>query len=206
MLTMDVYHFSPPSSYTTLQPIVQSEPEEDQLEVQPCCHSRVVEFAEDLIEIADDERSSSSESSSSDDDVPELESLSDRENIQPILVPAPLDIPPPYAMSGQHAVCSKGIPKSIFHPYPCDHQPLAHIFEHAKAETGGFNDGPPLWRTTPTSPSYSPGGYGVVHSGSDGEDQHRSPGGTGSFLLYLRSGGDCDVAREELQSSFDSAI
>ena len=33
MLTMDVYHFSLPSSHTTLQPIVQSEPEEDQSEV-----------------------------------------------------------------------------------------------------------------------------------------------------------------------------
>ena len=33
MLLMDVYHFSPLSSYTTLQPIVQSEPEEEQSEV-----------------------------------------------------------------------------------------------------------------------------------------------------------------------------
>ena len=82
---------------------------------------RVVGFTDDLIEIADDERSSSSESSSSNDDVPELESLLDRENVQPIPVPVPLDIPPPYAVSGQHAVRSKGVPKSIFHPYPCDH-------------------------------------------------------------------------------------
>ena len=118
MLMMDVYHFSLPSSYATLQPIVQSEPEEEQSEVRSCCHMRVVAYANDLIEIADDEQSLSSDSSSSSDDVPELESLSDRENIQPIPVPAPLDIPPPYAVSGQHAICSKGVPKSSFHPYP----------------------------------------------------------------------------------------
>ena len=98
VLSMDVYHFSPLSSYITLQPIIQSEPKEDQLEIQSCCCTRVVEFANDLIEIADNERSSLLESSSSeDDDVPELGSLSDRENVQPIPIPAPLDIPPPYA-------------------------------------------------------------------------------------------------------------
>ena len=93
MLTMDVYHFSLLSSYATLQPIVQSEPEEDQLEVRSCYRTRVMEYADDLIKIADDERSSSSESSSSGEDVLELESLSDWENIQPIPVPAPLDTP-----------------------------------------------------------------------------------------------------------------
>ena len=96
MLTMDTYHFSPPSSYATLHPIVQSEPEEDQSVVQSCCRTRVVEFADDFIEIADDERPSSSELSSEDDDILELESLSDRENVQPIPIPPPLDVPPPY--------------------------------------------------------------------------------------------------------------
>ena len=110
MLMMDIYHFSPPSSYTSLQPIIQSEPEEDQLEVQSCCRMRVVVYTDDLIEIADDKRSSSSGLSSSDDDIPELESPSDRENVQPIPAPAPFDTPPPYAVSGQRAVCSQGVP------------------------------------------------------------------------------------------------
>ena len=57
MLSMDIYHFSPPSSYATLQPIVQSEPEEEQSEVRSCCRTRVVAYADDIIEIADDERS-----------------------------------------------------------------------------------------------------------------------------------------------------
>ena len=157
-----------------------------------------------VIEITDDERSLSSELSS-ENDIPELESLCDRENIQPIPIPPPLDIPPSYAVSGQHAVHSKDVPKSAFHPYPGNHRPLAHLFERAKVEAGRFSDGPLSWRTTPMSPLYSPGGYRVVHSRSDGKDQHRSFGGTGGLLSHLRGGGDCDVAGEEdSESSVDS--
>ena len=105
MLSMDVYHFSPPSSYATLQPIVQSKPEEEQLEVRFCCRTRVVAYANDIIKIVGDKRSLSLESSSSGDDgpeeIPELESLSDQENVQPVPIPAPLERPPPYTMSGQ---------------------------------------------------------------------------------------------------------
>ena len=38
------------------------------------------------------------------EDIPELESLSDQENIEPVSVPAPSERPPPYAVSGQRAV------------------------------------------------------------------------------------------------------
>ena len=154
-------------------------------------------YADDIIEIADDERSSSLESSSSDDDVPELESLSDRENVQPTPIPAPLDTPPPYAVSGQRAICSKGVPKSSFHPYPCDHRPLARIFEHTKAATGGFGGGHPLWRTTPTSPSYSPGGYGMGHSGATSKGERRPLGRGGGVSSSPSGGGDFDSAGEE---------
>ena len=117
MLLMDIYHFSPPSSYATLQPIVQLEPEEEQSEVRSCCCTRVVAYTDDIVEIVDNKRSSS------DGDVLELESLLDQENVQPIPVPAPTENPPPYAVSGQRAICSKGVPKSSFHPYPCDCRP-----------------------------------------------------------------------------------
>ena len=52
-----------------------------------------------------------------------------------------------------------------------------------------------------------PGGYGVVHGGSDGKDQRRPFGGTGSLSSYLRSGGDRNhTKQEEFQSSFGSAV
>ena len=206
MLSMDVYHFSPPSSYTTLQPIVQSESEEARSEVQSCCHTRVVAYADDIINIADDKRSSSSESSSSDDDVPELESLSDQENVQPIHVPAPLENPPPYPVSGQCAIRSQGIPKSSFHPYPCICQPLVRLFEYTKAEARGFGGGHPSWRTTPTSPSYSPGGYRVGDSQTTSEGERRPLGRGGSFSLSPSGRGDLHSAREEeSESSIDAS-
>ena len=205
MLSMDVYHFSPPSSYATLQPIVQSEPEEEQLEVWSCCHTRVVAYADDIVEIADDKRSLSSELSSSDDDVPEdvpeLESLSDQENVHPIPVPAPVENPPPYAVSGQCAVHSKGIPKSSFHPYPCDHWPLALLVEHSKVEARRFGGSHPSWRTTPTSPSYSPGGYGVGDSRTTSEGEHRPLGGRGGVVLSSSGGGDLNPTIEEESES-----
>ena len=149
--------------------------------------------------------SSSSESSSSDDDVPELESLSDQENVQPIPVPAPLENPPPYAMSGQHAVHSKGVPKSLFHPYPCDRWPLACLFEHTKAEAERFGGSHLSWRTTPTSPLYSLGGYRVGDSRTTSEGERRSLGRGGS-VLSSPSGGDLDSTREEeSESSIDAS-
>ena len=201
MLLMDIYHFSPLSSYAILQPIIQSEPEDEQLEVWSCCCTRVVAYADDIIEIADDERSSSSESSSSDDDVLELESLSDQENIQPIPVPAPLENPPPYTVSGQHAVHSKGVPKSSFHPYPCNRWPLARLVGRTKAEARGFSSGPPSWRTTPTSPLYSPGGYRVGDSRTTSTGECRPLGGRGSVSSSSSGGRDLDPAREEESES-----
>ena len=201
MLLMDIYHFSPPSSYTMLQPIVQLEPEEEQSEVQSCCCTQVVVYTDDVVEIADDERSSSSESSSSDDevleDVPELESLLDQENVQPVPIPAPSERPPPYAMSDQRAVHTKGVPKSSFHPYPCDHRPLALLVKHSEAEARRFGGSYPSWRTTPTSPSYTPGGYGVGDSGGTSESERQPLGRRGGVVSSSSGGGDLDPAREE---------
>ena len=171
---------------------------------------RVVAYADDIVKIADDERSSSSELSSSDndvpEDVPELESLSNQENIRPIPVPAPLENPPPYAVNGQRAIHSKGVPKSSFHPYPCNHPPLAHLVEHSKVKAGRFSSCHPLWRTTPTSPSYSPGSYGVGDSGTTSEGEHRSLGGRGGVTSSSSGGGDLDPTREEeSESSIDAS-
>ena len=125
MLSMDVYHFSLPSSYATLQPIIQSEPEEEQSEVRSCCRTRVVVYADDVIEIADDKRSSSSESSSSDDGVPEdvleLESLLDQENIQPIPIPAPVE-----------NLSSRSISACIFHYFYPTLQPSFFHFTSSR--------------------------------------------------------------------------
>ena len=156
-------------------------------------------YTDDIVEIADDERSSS------DDDVPELESLSDQENVQPIPIPAPLENPPPYAVSGQCAVCSKGVPKSSFLPYPCDCRPLVCLFEHTEIEARGFGGGHLSWRTTPTSPSYSPGGYGVGDSRTTSEGEHRPLGGRGSVLSSPSGGRDLDSTREEESESLIDA-
>ena len=87
-------------------------PIEEQEGVRECCWTRVVEYMDDLVEIADDERSGSSSSSESSSSpgtsLPELE---DQENRPPvnygdvnsiaIPVPPPVGHPPPDAMSGQ---------------------------------------------------------------------------------------------------------
>ena len=81
----------------------------------------------ELVEIVDDERSegssSSKLSSSDDDDTLELESQTDKENEIILLVPPPVKVLPPYIMSGQCAVQSKGVPKSAFHPVVHLHVP-----------------------------------------------------------------------------------
>ena len=90
---------------------------------------------DDMMEIVDNERLPSSDSSLSEGgNLLELEEQENfpvvlvQENINAIPVPPPVNIPPPYAVSGQCAVCSKGAPKSIFHPYP-HHCPLAKLYE-----------------------------------------------------------------------------
>ena len=69
-------------------------------------------YTDDIVEIAGDERSSSLESSSN-DDVPELESLLDQENVQPIPIPAPSENPPPYAVR----VNMPFVPKASLNPH-----------------------------------------------------------------------------------------
>ena len=96
---------------------------------------------DDLVEIADDERSGGSLSlglsSSPGTSVPGLE---DQENVNLIPISPPVGNLPPYAMSGQRAVRSKGVPKSAFHPYRC---PLAQL-QCSKTSAGRFHDGDPL--------------------------------------------------------------
>ena len=186
IITQDALQFSTP-------------PMEEQEGVRECCQTRVVEYVDNLVEIADDERSrgsSSSESSSSlETSLPELE---DQENIPPVnfnnVNTIAIPVPPPYAVSGQCAVQSKGVPKSAFHPY-C--HPLAQLSSHAKAETGRLLDCPSSGQTTPSSSSYSSGGYRVVHSGTTGKSQCGSSGGRGCFLSSSPGGGDSDPSREE---------
>ena len=103
MLNIEIYQFSPPSTYATLQPTVQSELEEDHQVVWSCCCTRVVEFADDVIEIVDDERSSSSESSSKEGNLPELEDQENnftiamvQGNLNAIPILPPPDVLPPY--------------------------------------------------------------------------------------------------------------
>ena len=170
---------------------------------------------DDIIKIVDDKRSSLEDLlEEEEDDFPELESQSDEENTPQVNwenmnmnpIPPPLGNPPLYAMSGQRAVQSKGVPKLAFHPYPCDHHPLAQLFKHAKIETGGLTGHPSSGRTTPTNPSYSSGGYRVVNSRLDGKDQCRSSGGGGSLLLSSSGGGNHLVSGEEgSESLFDSS-
>ena len=87
----------------------------------------MVQYTNDLVEIEADDKGSllSAESSLSEDDedIPELEDQSNQENqvVLPVL--------PPYVVSGQCAVCSKGFPKSTFHPYPSNCHPLGKIYE-----------------------------------------------------------------------------
>ena len=179
--------------------------------VRECCWTRVVEYMDNLVEIADDERSggsSSLESSSSPGtSLPELEDqenflLINYENMNTIPIPPPIGNPPPYVVSGQCAVCSKGVPKSAFHPY---HHPLVQLIHCSKATAGRLYDCSLLRRTASTSSSPSSGGYGVVDSRSDGEDQRGSSGGAG-LSLHSTGGGDGDCTREEgSESSIDSS-
>ena len=130
---------------------------------------------DDLVEIADDERSrglsSSKLSSSPGTSLPELEDqenipLINYENMNATHILPPVGNPPFYVVSGQCAVHSKGVPKSAFHPY---RHPLAQLIQCSKTMAGRLHDGPLLRRATSTSSLPSSGGYGVVHSGSDGE-------------------------------------
>ena len=121
-------------------------------------------------------------------------------------MPVPMENPPPYTMSGQCAVRSKGVPKSLFHPYPCDRQPLARLVEHTKTEARRFGGGHLSWRTTPTSPPYSPGGYRVGDSRTTSEGECRPLGGRGGITLSSSGGGDLNpTGEEESESSIDSS-
>ena len=217
--TSEHSYMTPPTAPLELEDIIAQDalqfstpPIEEQEGVRECCWTRVVEYMDDLVEIADDERSgglSSSESSSSPGtSLPELE---DQENVPPINyeninsiaipIPPPVGNPPPYVVSGQQAVRTKGIPKSAFHPYHC---PLAQLIHCSKATAGRLHDCSSLRRTASMSTSSSSGGYGVVYSGSDGEDQRGSSGGTRGLSAHSTSGGDGDRTREEGSESLSS--
>jgi hypothetical protein len=136
-----------------------------------CCRTRVIEYLDDLVEIADDEASSSSSSEAS--DMPRLE---EQENFWPVpVLPENRDaipiLPPPYAVSGQRAVRSKGLPKGPFHPYSSDRRPLGKIYERPGI---GFRAPGHLASSRPTTParsSSSSGGYGVVGGRSSRESE-----------------------------------
>ena len=211
---------TPPTAPLSLEDVIAQDalwsltlPMEEQEGVRERCQTRVVESIVNLVEIADDERSdglSSLELSSSlGTSLPELEDQENipqfnYENMNVIPIPPPVGNPPPYAVSGQHAVWSKGVPKSTFHPYPLDRHPLAQLFQHAKVETGRFPGHSLLGQTTSASSSYFSGDYGVVHSGADGEDQCRSSGGRGSLSSPSPSGGNHLATGEEgAESLFD---
>ena len=100
---------------------------EEQSGVRECCRTRVVQYLDDLVEIADDERSSSSSSESSSSPGTSLPGLEDVENVNPLPVPPPMGNPPPYAVSGQRAIRTQGVPKSSFHPYSFDRRPLGPL-------------------------------------------------------------------------------
>ena len=106
--------------------------------------------------IVDDERSGTSESSelssSPGTSLPELE---DQENINPVPVLPPVGNPPPYTMSCQRAVHSKGVPKSTFHPYCC---PLTQL-QCSKTAAGRLHDSDLSWQTTSLSSSPSSGAH-----------------------------------------------
>ena len=76
----------------------------------------------------------------------------------------------------------------------------------SKVEGGRLSDHSLSRGTTPMSPSYSSGGYRVVHIRSDGEGKCQSSGGRGGFSAVASSGGDHGGAREEGSvSSLDSS-
>ena len=61
-----------------------STPIEEQSGVRECCRMRVVEFMNDLVEIADDKRSETSLLESSSSSSPSLPGLEDQENFPPV--------------------------------------------------------------------------------------------------------------------------
>ena len=212
-------YMTPPTVPLELEDIIAQDalqfstlPVKEQEGVRECCHMRVVEYMDDLVEIVDDERSrgsSSSESSSSPGtSLPELEDqenilLINYENMNTIPILPPVGNPPPYTVSGQCAVHSQVVPNSTFHPY---HHPLAQLVQCSKAMAGRPHGGPLSGRATSMSFLPSSGGYRVVHSRSDAKDQHGSSGGTGGFPSHLTSGGDGGPARDESsESSVDSS-
>ena len=117
------------------------------------CWIRVVEYIDDLVEIADDEGSEGSLLSGSSSLGTSLPELEDQENIPQFNRENMNTIPilPPYVVSGQHAIHSKGVPKSAFHPY-C--HPLG-LLECPKVGAGRFTDRPLSWGVTSTGSSYS---------------------------------------------------
>ena len=187
-------YVTPPTAPLELEDIIAqdalqfSSPLEEQSGVRECCRMRVVEYMDDLVEIADDERSSSSSSESSSS--PGLEDL---ENANPVPILPPMDNPPPYVVSGQRAMRTQGIPKSSFHPYSFDCRPLGPL-RCSKASAGRLHDGDPTWRAASASSSNSSGGYGVVYSGTIGQGERRSSGGRRSCSSSPSSGGDLDSA------------
>ena len=150
---------------------------------------------DDLVEIADNERSGGLSSSSESLSSPgtSLPGLEDQENINPVPILPPVGNPLPYAVSGQRAFRSRGVPKSAFHPYRC---PLAQL-RCSKALAGRLHDGDSLWRTTSSGSSSSSGGYRVVHSGSASKGERRSSGGRRSGSSSSSGGRDVDSTGEE---------
>ena len=102
-------YVTPPTAPLELEDIIAqdalqfSSPLEEQSGVRECCRTRVVEYMDDLVEIADDERSSSSSSESSSSPGTSLPGLEELENAMPVPIPPPMDNPPPYVVSGQRA-------------------------------------------------------------------------------------------------------
>ena len=201
-------YVTPPTAPLELEDIIVqdalqiSNPLEEQSGVRECCRTRVVEYMDDLVEIADDERSSSSSSESSSSPGTSLPGLEDLENVHPVPVPPPVGHPPPYAVSGQRTVRSQGIPKSSFHPYPFDRRPLGPL-RCSKTSARRLHDGDPSWRAASSSSSTSSRGYGVVYGGSIGQGERGSSGGRGSGSSPSSGGGDLGSAREE---SSDSSV
>ena len=109
-------YVTPPTAPLELEDIIAQDtlqfltpPIKEQTRVRECCQTGVVEYMDDLVEIADDERSETSSSESLSSPGTSLPELEDRENFLPvnfenvntILVPPPVGNPPPYAVSGQ---------------------------------------------------------------------------------------------------------
>ena len=190
-------YVTPPTAPLELEDIIAqdmlqfSTPLEEQSGVRECCRTKVVEYMDNLVEIADDKRSLSSSSESSSG--PSLPALEDQENFNPIPIPPPLGNPPPYVVSGQCAIHSKGIPKSSFHPYSFDRRPLGPL-QCSTSSARRLLDGDPSWRAASASSLDSSGGYGVVHSGAIGQGERGSSGGRRSRSLSPSSGGDLDSA------------